>query len=322
MIKIKLSTPNPDFPLLRQTPDSAGIWGNCVFYINQDIEECDYWIVYDALSKNEKTKCPKENIILFTGEPPSVKHYSNNFLSQFGTLITCHPNLKHKHVIMKQQCLPWMAGAKYLKNEKHWDSTNFIGYNDFTTLGFQKKEKEISIILSSKTYTEGHEKRIRFLNRLKEVFGDRMDIYGRGFNEIEDKYGSIAEYKYSIVLENSSYRDYWTEKLADVYLCGSFPVYYGCPNILDYFPEHSLEIIDINNTEESIDKIKHIIESGTYERSLDLISQSKDLILNKYNLFPAIVTLIGNLEKKGNSLTKKQLIRLYPERRFEKLPEK
>jgi hypothetical protein len=120
-------------------------------------------------------------------------------------------------------------------------------------------------------------------------------------------------------LENSSYCDYWTEKLSDTYLCGSFPIYYGCPNILDYFPEGSIANIDIYNIEDSINTIKSVIESDKYENSRDLLDQSKHLVLNKYNLFPSIAGLIDDLEKRINNSDKKGLIKIYPERRYRRM---
>lgn len=319
MLKIKLSTPNPDFPLIRQTPGSNGIWGDCIFYINQNIEECDYWIVYDALSDTETTKCPKNSVVLFTGEPPTVKKYSKSFIRQFNTIITSHRDIKHQNSVYRQQALPWMAGAKYLKNENKWESKDFKSYDDFSGSDNQKKDKEISIVLSNKAYTEGHEQRIKFLNRLTETFGNRIHLFGRGFNEIEDKYDCMAPYRYSVVLENCSVKDYWTEKLSDAYLCGSFPIYYGCPNITDYFPEGSVARIDIYDIEDSIERIKSVVDSDIYEHSLDLLEISKDLVLNKFNLFPAITELIGELEKRSNNSDKKSFIKIYPERRFRKL---
>jgi hypothetical protein len=318
MIKIKLSTPSPDFPLIRQTPDSNGIWADFVFYIDQEIEDCDYWVVLDSLNTTEKVKCKRENTILITGEPGTVKKYSNIYIRQFNRIITCHRNLKHNNVTYIQQGLPWMAGARYLKNEKRWDNDNFISYNDFLTLNNSKKKKEISIILSNKTYTTGHERRVIFLNRLKEEFGNDIEIFGRGFNEIEDKFDGIADFKYTIVLENSSINDYWTEKISDAFLCGAFPIYYGCSNIYDYFPKGSLATIDINNVEASIRIIRSVIESNQYEKSLDLIKESKELVLNRYNLFPLIVDFINNLDNTKTVTRKKKTIRIFPERRIRK----
>lgn len=317
MIRVKISSSNPEFPLIRQTPDAKGIWDKFIFYINQDIEECDYWVILDSLTKTETTSCRKENVILITGEPESVKKYSRFFINQFSKIITCHRYLKHDNVTIFQQGLPWMAGAKYLIKEKKWDSDCFISYNDFSGTVTTIKNKEISIIVSNKTFTPGHEQRIIFLTRLKEALGDRMEIFGRGFNEIDDKYFGLIDFKYAIVLENSTINDYWTEKLSDAFLCGCYPVYYGCPNIHDYFPKGSLAIIDIYDIEGSIKTITGILASDEYEKSIELVKKSKELILNKYNVFPLIVNYISAL-KEDKITTKAKSVKIYPEKRFRK----
>jgi len=301
--------------LIRQTPNSIGTWDNCIFYLNQDVKECDYWVVYDNLIKIEKTKCPKRNVILITGEPPTIKKYSQTFVKQFYNVITCNRNIIHANVTYIQQGLPWMVGAKFLRNEKKWDNINFKSYDDFINNDYSKKTKEISIVVSNKTFTKGHEQRVKFVNKLKEIFGDRIDIFGRGFNEIEDKFEAISLYKYTIVIENSSYCDYWTEKIADAFLCGTYPIYYGCTNIYEYFPKGSLALIDINNIEESVNIINSILNSNEFENSLNLIQESKNLILNRYNLFPLIVNTIKKMENIHSESVK---VTLYPEKRFQK----
>lgn len=318
MTKVKLSTTNPDFPLIRQTPNSIGIWGDCIYYINEDVDECDYWVIYDNLNNTEKTKCPKENVILITGEPPTVKNYGRSFIQQFNSVITCNRHLKHNYVTYLQQGLPWMAGAKFLKNENKWSSLNFMSYEYFLNDAIPKKDKEISIIISNKTFTTGHELRVQFVTKLKETFGDRIEIFGRGYNEIEDKFFALANYKYTIVLENSCFNDYWTEKIADAFLCEAYPIYYGCPNIHDYFPSGSLKTIDIENLEDAIDTINSVLENNEYEKSIELIKASKKLILNNYNLFALISNYIKNKELSGAKFKTKKTIKIYPEKRFQK----
>jgi len=99
------------------------------------------------------------------------------------------------------------------------------------------KSKLMSVITSSKDFTEGHQKRLNFVRRLKDYFGEDIDVFGRGIREVDDKWDAISPYKYHIALENSVYPHYWTEKLGDVYLSGAYPIYYGCLNLEDYFPE-------------------------------------------------------------------------------------
>ena len=40
---------------------------------------------------------------------------------------------------------------------------------------------------------------------------------------------------YSVAIESSSEKDYFTEKLIDCLITKTIPIYWGCPNINDYF---------------------------------------------------------------------------------------
>ena len=45
----------------------------------------------------------------------------------------------------------------------------------------------------------------------------------------------LMKYKFHIAVENSSLPNYMTEKLHDCFLTKTVPIYYGCPNISDYY---------------------------------------------------------------------------------------
>ena len=121
-----------------------------------------------------------------------------------------------------------------------------------------------------------------------------MNWYGNGFNEIENKFEVISTSKYHIVLENDSKYNLISEKLYDSYLGLSFPIYYGAPNINNYFDKNSLETIDINDITGSIKKIENVIENNLYEKNLNLINLGKDKVLNDYNFFNRICEIIDN----------------------------
>lgn len=313
MIKIKISGDSFCSNFIRQTPNGNSIWGDFIFIFNEDIEECDYWIVYEGITSVEKTKCYVQNTIFFSAEPPSIKNYSKSFLNQFNTIFSCHNNLNHSNVIHTHPSLPWFVGLNFDFKTKTWDKLNKKKYDDFVNDSIEVKSKLISIITSNKTFTPGHKSRINFLNQIKNEFSEQIDIFGSGFSNVQDKFDGLAKYKYSLVIENSSFPNYWTEKLADCFLTETYPIYYGCPNIHDYFPEGSMSIIDIENIEESISIIKNLIASNQYENSLDSIRKSKDLILNYYNFFPVVVNYISNIENNTFIIRDKNIIKIYPE---------
>ena len=97
----------------------------------------------------------------------------------------------------------------------------------------------ISMIASNKNMCEGHRLRLEWVDRI----GDQLDLYGRGFKEIADKEEGLCDYMFSIAIENASYETYFTEKLLDCFATGTIPVYYGAPNIGDYFNKDG--IIDL-----------------------------------------------------------------------------
>jgi len=293
---IKISSMDRPSNIIRQTPGSKGIWGNFRFVINSpETEDCDWWVVLEGVPDIERANVPKRNTILITGEPPCIKQYQNGFLNQFSTIITCHSGLRHPHVMNTQQGLAWWVGLstegmKVVGYSKTYDDLKAMDITSF------RKEKLMSIIASNANLTEGHRKRMAFAEEMKSHFGDRIDVFGRGPMEIEDKWKAIAPYRYHIALENSSVKHYWSEKISDAYLGGAYPLYYGCPNLDEYFPKGSFTKIDIADVQGSIDTIERAIESGIYEKSLSDIAKSRDLVLDKYNLFPMLTEICG-----GNS---------------------
>ena len=294
MIKIKLL----NHSLKNSYKYKANKDDTVIFCLDEREEFYDFAVAFEKLDEKTKLTVPSENLIFITGEPPSVKTYNQDFLNQFGAVITCHKEMLHKNKKIMNCGMPWFVKKTYDKLKE---------------IKTYKKTKLISIITSNKQFTEGHRKRYEFALKLKEQFGDKIDLYGKGINEVEDKWDAIADYKYHIAIENSYYEEYWTEKLSDSYLCGAYPIYSGCPNVLEYFSSKSMTPIDINDFEKSVEIIEKIINSNAYENSINELLHSKELILDKYNLFNNIASFC---KENYNSNLPKQRIALKPEDYF------
>ena len=100
-----------------------------------------------------------------------------------------------------------------------------------------------------------------------------MHWYGNGIKNIDTKYDLISKSKYHIVLENDSKHNLISEKLFDSYLGLSFPIYYGAPNIDQYFNKNSIELIDINDISKSIQTIENTVNSNIFEDNFDFQNQ-------------------------------------------------
>lgn len=288
-IKIKISTLGTGTPFIKQAPGCIPSWENCDFYINQPIPECDLWVVYGGLLTEESVHCPDGATLFITNEPPSVKRFSKKFTDQFGSIITCHGGTvrNHPNIMYDQQSLPWWVGHK-VKKDGSDDVVYEKTYDELKKIHSPQKTKLLSVIASNKRFTKGHRLRDSFVQYLKKELGDMVDVYGVGNNSIEDKWDAIAPYKYHIVIENSTYDDYWTEKLTDCFLGESYAFYYGAPNIHDYFDSGVYTPIDITKPEQTIDMIRKCIKEGRYEKATQSLTNAKTALLDTYQFFPHI----------------------------------
>lgn len=103
------------------------------------------------------------------------------------------------------------------------------------------KSKLVSMICSNKLMCEGHQHRLYWAQKLQ----GKVDFYGRGFNEIQSKEEGLVDYMFSVAIENASYSSYFTEKIQDCFATGTIPVYYGSPDIGNFFnPKGIISLTD------------------------------------------------------------------------------
>jgi glycosyltransferase involved in cell wall biosynthesis len=123
------------------------------------------------------------------------------------------------------------------------------------------KTKLVSAVVSSKAFLPGHVKRLQFINSIK----DRIDLFGRGMGkEIPSKLDALADYMFSIAIENVSCDDnYFTEKIVDCFLTGTIPIYHGCINIGEFFDSRC--ILYFETEEELSDIINNLSPKKYYE---------------------------------------------------------
>ncbi len=106
-----------------------------------------------------------------------------------------------------------------------------------------EKSKTCSLIASAKRSLEGHALRHDIADWAKTE-GIAMDVMGGGYQPFKAKSDGLVPYRYSVVIENVRERHYFTEKLIDAILCKTVPIYWGCPNIGDYFDTSGMVICE------------------------------------------------------------------------------
>jgi len=138
------------------------------------------------------------------------------------------------------------------------------------------KVKNISHIYSKKQDLIGHQLRHKIA---KSLTG--FDSYGNGTGKtLEYKSDALNDYRFSIIIENNQAENYFTEKILDCFACRTVPVYWGAPNIGEFF---DLESIITFNTIEELESIIPILDENMYDRLFVSLQKNYQKALEYYD---------------------------------------
>lgn len=164
---------------------------------------------------------------------------------------------------------------------------------------FSKEKKfEVSSVVGSKYYTEGHKLRHELWNNRHKITIPK-NFYMSGnkpFNPTEDvkilgsEKNEMFESMFHIAIENNRSNNYFSEKIVDCFFSKTIPIYWGCPNIGNWFNLESIIIVEnledmiskINNLNvEFYENLKHVIDEN-FEKSLEFLNFG-ERVYNKIN---------------------------------------
>ena len=144
-----------------------------------------------------------------------------------------------------------------------------------------EKTKLVSMMSSNKGMTRGHRFRLMWAEKLK----DKVDLFGRGFKEVEKKEEALKDYMFSVTMENDRYSNYWTEKILDCFATGTVPIYFGSPDIFDHFNKDGIILLDQNFDVSKLSKEEYIKRlpaiKDNFERCLEF-DVIEDIIYDKW----------------------------------------
>lgn len=282
---IKLERYFDDVDLKKQTPNQSMQWGEFTF-TEQNVDQCDYLVILEYPKNDFSIKVNPNNIIHICMEPPNevskYRQYANKKVNLILNQIDIQKNNQLSH-----GALPWFVGKDY----------DFLNQLNPTTLN---KKNTIVWVTSNQKSSKGHCQRMDFLDRIKEL--PFVKLYGRGIQPIEDKWEVLSQSKYALAYENYENDYYWTEKIADCFLSYTMPLYFGCSNIANFFPEKSFIQIDPKDKHINL-FLKEIVNSNSWEENLEAITKARNLILNQYQLFPFLANQIQAIESKKGKYT-------------------
>lgn len=210
--------------------------------------------------------------VLVQIEPPSIREdIINNLLNynnNFDLILTWHPQILSK---CKNSIL-FPFGSCWINKEDR---------------KIHSKIKKLSIISSYKKITKGHKLR----HSLIESKLINMDVFGRGYRPIENKITALKDYRFSLIIENESSNNWFTEKLIDCLVTGTVPVFWGCPNIHEFFDTRGF--ILFNNINQ-IPGIEAECNEIVYKNLLPFIKKNYYSALEYINFFNRIKKTIEN----------------------------
>ncbi len=285
----------------RQLPGDGTRWQNCRFDFDPESRDYDWLVVYDDLpplpderfsTRVETLACAPEHTLFITAEPSSIKTYGNDFLDQFGLVISSQESwaTPGSNVLHHQPALRWYYGVPWEwfsdpSGLKRWDEMEA----DFPA----DKRHVISTVTSNKQMgcTE-HRTRFEFVQQMGQMLS-QMDSFGHGIRLIDDKAEALDSYRYHLAIENHYCDHHFTEKLSDTFLGGALPFYYGCPNYPEYFPQEALIPVDIHDFEGSLEIIRKAIADDEYSKRLPAIREARHRVLHRHNIFAMLTRLIN-----------------------------
>ncbi|OGN64434.1 MAG: hypothetical protein A3E80_06500 [Chlamydiae bacterium RIFCSPHIGHO2_12_FULL_49_9] len=190
-----------------------------------------FWSLGPKVKNFNFSRIPKEKLVLFTWEPPTVQAESHDpkMWEHFGKIFTWDDALidnkrffKFHYPCLKQQI------------------DEVISF----------KEKKFCVLINSRLCSKHPKQIYREREKTIRFFEDKvgeLDLFGRfwekrGFKNYRgtaaDKIGTLKNYKFCICYENT--RDvlgYVTEKIFDCFAGKVVPIYWGASNIADYIPK-------------------------------------------------------------------------------------
>ena len=95
---------------------------------------------------------------------------------------------------------------------------------------------------------------------------------------------------FAVAIENTNHRGYFTEKILDLFLLRSIPIYWGCSNIGDFFNLDG--VIQVNN----VDDIIH--QSNKLNRAFYM--DKKEAIEDNWNRALKFVDYEQNIVQRNN----------------------
>jgi len=269
-----------------QTPKESGQWKN--IQGTADLFAADAFILQDYTTPEMEGFLKSNNLwdatYYFSREVPG------------GGPTKDYPQIPHQYSFLNQSSYLYTKWV-YPNVTNGGISTSYDSLQEYAV----SKSKNMLCVQSNKKFLEGHAIRIRFIENFCREAAGAFDLYGgivqdsnfqsfknREYLIANSKFLTSAPYRYCLAFDNGQYNNYFGTQFTDALLSWCVPVYWGAPNIGDFFPEDAYITFDAKNPDEIKRIVDLISDPSEYERRLPALKTARNLVLNKYNIWDTI----------------------------------
>jgi hypothetical protein len=259
---------------------------------------------YDIIVFNNYiTEEPKKNSksYIFFHEPSWSGSHQKNFKNYENFTVFGH----YKELYIAENIIEIPSHLFYGGRGPWCEGWDFWSYDNLMTYNFEKKRNISSVVSNLGINEENHpngclyKERCNLIsNLISEV--PFVDFYGWGVNgenlkgNLHQKKDGIIDYKFSICIENTNEKNYISEKFYDCILTNTIPIYFGCKNIKEIWPENGyINIEDIKDIKSVINQLKLINDNIDlyYNNIIPELLKMKERYFSEFNLLKIIYNL-------------------------------
>jgi len=228
-----------------------------------------------------------EQLVVVSCEPKVYFDIENEILNYgqfFDNILTPYESVNNKFI--NSEIYPF--GSCWILTDKNNELT-LLKENYYNNFKIENKKFKLSFVTSKKNFLPGHSLRHQISHHLRRNY--KYEIF---FPEsIKPKLKLFDDSMFHLAIENCKQKHYFSEKIIDSFMSYTIPIYWGCPNIEDYFDING--IIIINNENDLIDVLNNLTEEDYYKR-LNSAKKNYETCLNEQYpfFFDRLIKKINN----------------------------
>jgi hypothetical protein len=212
-----------------------------------------------------QTPIPKDTVrFVFLLEPPEIQN-----LTSYAKIGMQHNTYNHLFT-HNQELLDFTNKSTVFPLASTW----IQNYN------FPEKEFSVSTLVGGKLLAPGHYLRQKVWFKENKITAPRRFFLSGNYGGIENynnnpilgkKKNSLFDSQFHICIENANRRNWFTEKLVDCMVTKTVPIYWGCPNIKDWFDTKGMIVVD---TFTDIISACNLLDENSYNKMLPYIDKN------------------------------------------------